>query len=104
MGHQLTVLVLQASQYIRHGVVDLIGRTVADICKVSFLDCVSNLLHKSLLHSCHLSEKTHFFGVCDPHVGICVGGCSIWDDEQTRVSQVDKGSGQDERVLRIREY
>ena len=104
MGHQLTVLVLVAIQYIQHGVVDLIGRTVTNIRQVRFLYCVSNLLHKILLHPCHLSEQTHFIGVCDPHVGIHVGGCSIWDDEQTRVIQVEKGSGQDERVLRISEY
>ena len=29
----------------------------------------------------------------DLHVGICVGGCAVQDDERTRVSQVDEGGG-----------
>ena len=35
--------------------------------------------HERLLHSCHFSKHTHFIGVCNLHVGICVGGCTVLD-------------------------
>ena len=101
VGPQLTAVVLEVIQHVRHGVVDWIGRAVADIHKVRVLERGNNLLHGSLLHSRHLSEQTHFLGVCDSHAGIRVGSCAVRDDERTRVSRVDEGSGWYERVLRI---
>ena len=96
VGHQPTVVVLKVSQHVHDGVVDRIGRAIADIIEVRLFEYVINLMHKSLLESRHLSEQTHSLGMCDPHVGIHVGGCAVRDDEWNRVSQVDKGSGWDE--------
>ena len=104
VGHQMTVVVLKASQQVHGGAVDRIGCAVADIREVRFLDRGNVFLYESLLHYCHLLEQTHSIGVCDPHVGICVGGCAIRDDESTRVSRLDEESGQDESVLSISEH
>ena len=78
VGHQLNVVVLKMSQHVRDVVVDRIGRAVADNRKVSFLDCGNFFLHKSLLHYRHLLEQTHSLSVCNPHVGIRVGGFPFW--------------------------
>ena len=55
MGNQVTVVVLEAIQHVRDGVVDRIVRVVADIREVRFIDHVKKFLHKSLIHSRHLS-------------------------------------------------
>ena len=89
VGHQLTVVFLEASQYVRDGVVDRIGRVVMVISKVHFLDPWKHLLHENLLRSHHLSEQTHFLGVCNPHVGICVVGCAFRDYKRTLLHQAD---------------
>ena len=83
MGHQLTVVVLKSIKHVCDGVVDRIGRAVVDIRKVHFLDHGIFFLHESLIHSRHLLEQTHYLGVCDPHVGIRMGGCDIRDDQRT---------------------
>ena len=49
-------------------------------------------------------EQAHFIGVRDPHIVVCVGGCSVCNDERTQVSRVDKRSGIDDRVLRLSKY
>ena len=54
VGNQLTVVLLKVSQHVRDSVVDIIGRAVADIREVRFLDCGNNLLHENLLHSLNL--------------------------------------------------
>ena len=93
MGHQLTVVVLEVSQHVRDIVIDIIGRAVADIYKVRFLDHDKNLLLESLLHSRHLLEQTHYIGVYNQNVGIRVGSCAVRDDKRNWLSQVDEGSG-----------
>ena len=93
LGNQLTVDVLEVSQHVHDGVVDIIGCVAADIHKVRFLDRGKFLLHKRLLHSRNLSEYTHSLGVCDLHVGIRVSGCDVRDDERTLASWLDEGSG-----------
>ena len=90
MGNQVTVVVLEVNQHVCDGVVDRTSCAFADICEVHFLDCGNNFLQKSLIHSCHLLEKTHSLGVCDPHVEIFVGGCAIRGGERSRASWVDK--------------
>ena len=55
MGNQLTVVVLEVSQHICDGVIDKIGRAVAYIRELRFLDRGKTILNKSLLHSRHLS-------------------------------------------------
>ena len=92
LRHQLTVVVLEAIQNVCHGVVDSFF-SVADIHRVRFLDCGNYLLHGSLIYSCHFMNQKQFLGVCNPHVGIFVGGCAVQDDELTRVSWLDKESG-----------
>ena len=104
VGHQLALVVLEVSQHVRHSVVDWFHHPVVDIRKVRFLICGNDLLHESLLHSRHFSKQTHSLGVCDPHIGIRVGGFAARYDERTQVIWVDKGSGWDERVLLICEY
>ena len=93
MGNQLTVVVLEVSQHVHGGVVDRIVRAFADIRELHFLDCRKFFLHESLLHPHQLLEHMHYLGLYDPNVGICVGGCSVRDDDQTWVSRVDEGSG-----------
>ena len=93
MGYQLTVVVLEVSQHIHHGVVGEFCSVIVDVCEMQFLDHFNDFLHKSLLDSRHFSKHTHFLGVCDLRVGISMGGCDVWDDERTWVSQVEKGSG-----------
>ena len=93
VGHQLNVVVLKVIQHFRNGVVDRIGRAVADIRKVRFLDRQNNLLHKSLLHSRHIPEQTHSLGVCDMHAVIRMGSCAVRYDMRTRVSWVDEWRG-----------
>ena len=93
MGHQLTVVVLEVSQHIRDSVIDIIGRAVADIYKVRFLDHEKNFLLESLLHSRHLLEQTHSIGVYNQNVGIRVGSCAVHDDKRTWVILVDEDNG-----------
>ena len=75
-----------------------------DIHEVLFLECGSDFLHESSLHSRHFSKYTYSLGVYDSHVGNRVSGCAVRSDERTQASWVDEGSGQDKRVLRIGEY
>ena len=103
MGNQVTVVVLEAIQHVRDGVVDRIVRAVVDIHKVRFLDHDRKLLHVSLIHSRNLSEQMHSLSVYDLHVEIRVGGCAVRYDEWTRASQVNEDSGRDERIFRINE-
>ena len=56
VGHQLTVFLLEGSEHVRHGVVDGVCHTIENICEIRFLDRGNNLLHESLLDSCHLSK------------------------------------------------
>ena len=64
MGHQLTAVVLKVIQYVRNGVIDRIGRAVADILKVRFLYRGNNFLHESLIHSRYLLEQAQSLWVC----------------------------------------
>ena len=57
--------------------------------RYAYLTMETIFLHKSLLHSRHLLEQTHYLGVCDLHVGIHVGGCAVQDNERNRLSWVD---------------
>ena len=91
--HQLTVVVLEKSYHVHHGVIDWVCCPVADIQEIRFLDHVNGLLHESLLYSHDFLKHTHFLGVSDPHVGICVGGCAVRDDDRTKVIWVEKRSG-----------
>ena len=97
--HQLTVVFLRLRDYACHGVVYGVCRPVADICQIIYIDRAKTLLDEILFHSRHLTEQGHFLGVCDPHIGFCVGGCAAKNDERTRVSRINKGSGIDECVL-----
>ena len=90
---QLTVVVLEVSQQVLHEVVDGFFHAIADIHKIQFLDCGNDLFHKSLLNSCKFSKQTHFVGVRNSHSRIIGGVFDIRDDERTRVSWVDEGSG-----------
>ena len=91
-------------EYARHGVVDGVHGYVADIRQICFLDRANYLLHENLFHSRHLTEKAHFLGVHDPHIGVRMGGHAVRNDDRTRVIQVDGRSGRDECLLRISKY
>ena len=67
VGHLLTVVFLEVSENIRHGVVGGVGCAVADIYKIHLLDRGDDFLHKVMLDSCHLAKNTHFLGVQNLH-------------------------------------
>ena len=102
--HQLTAVVLQMREYTHHGVVYGICCPVADIQQIRFFDCVNNLLDESLFHSRHLTEQAHLLGVCNPRIVLRVGICAVWNDERTWASQVNKGSGRYDCLLRPIKY
>ena len=60
MWHQLTVVLLEVSDNVRHGVLDGISHAVADIREICLLDCGNDLLHKSLLDYRHFAKKNTF--------------------------------------------
>ena len=104
VGHQLTIFFLKVSYDICHGLVYGVSRAITDIHEIRFLKCGDDLLHGRFLDSRHFLKHTHFLRVSDSHVRICVVGCSVCDDERTCLSQVNKGSGPDECILRISEH
>ena len=93
VGHQLTVYFLEVSEHVRHGVVDVVSRVISDIRNIRFLNRGNDLLQETLLYSRNFSKQMHFLSVRNLYVRIHVGGCSVWDDEWTRVSWINEGSG-----------
>ena len=86
---------------IGHNVVDWIYDMIVDILKISLLKCGYNILYKGLLKFSHFSKEIHFFGVHDAHVGVRVGGCSVQDNNWTRVSKLDEGRVWYEKIFCI---
>ena len=95
---------LQIHEYALHGVIYRVCRPVADIHLVRCLDRANDFLDESLLHSRHLTEQAHFFGVRDTHIGVRVGGCAVRNDERNQVSWVNKRGGINEGVLHVGKY
>ena len=77
-------------EYACHGVVNGVCCTIVDICQIICLERANNLLDEGFFQSRHLTEQAHLLGVRDPHIGVFVGSCSVWNDERTRVSRVKK--------------
>ena len=63
MWHQLTVVVLEASENIIHGVIDGISYAIEDICEILLINCGDSLLDKVLIDSYHFAKKVHFLSV-----------------------------------------
>ena len=61
--NQLTVIFLEVSKNVRHGVIDGIHCAIVDIHEIRLLDCGNNLLHERLINACHFTKKTHFLCV-----------------------------------------
>ena len=83
-------------EYAHQIVFDGVCSPVADIRQICFLDHANDLLHESLFHSGQLMEQTHLLGVRDLHIGVCMGGRAVRNDERTRVSWVDERSRRDD--------
>ena len=87
--------VLPFKELVRHQltVINRVRCPVVDIFQLRCLYRAKTLLDESLFHSHHLTEQTHFLGVHDPHIGVRVRGRAVWNDERTRVIQVNKNIG-----------
>ena len=68
MWHQLTVVFLEMSENVSHGVSDGVCCAVLDTRKILLLDCGKYLLQEVLLDSCHFAKENHFLRVCVYHV------------------------------------
>ena len=102
--HQLTVVVLEISKNVSHGVIYEVFCAIADIRDIRLLECGNYLFDKVLIDSRHFSKNKFFLVVGDSHVWVHVGGCDVQDDEWNRVSWVDEGNVQYYHVLRIGEH
>ena len=49
-------------------------------------------------------EQAHFLDVRDLRIGVRVGRRAVQNDDRTRVSRVNEGSGRDECLLLLNSY
>ena len=57
MWNQLTLVFLEASENVSHGVIDGFRCRIVDTRKICLLDCGNDLLHKDLLYSYHFEKR-----------------------------------------------